>query len=442
MRRFWQFGLAALCVMCVGLLVPYGQLLDLATLASQEFLGNIFSADDSSTSIQARAKDIPVKNLTEMLTYANPEAKAFAAQALGQRAEFAATPALIQALNDTRPFRDRHTKEEASLAGMSRDALVAILKAQINRQPENISVLAQFFTAAERGTPLERKSIVEILGEVKEPLARPLLLDMAKEPDREIGAAAGNAVAKIESQPKEGEASIELAHRQVRMALSAGVLAIFLLASMGYRLVRGANRSLALLSIVPTFLIGGFGAVIASDYLTGEVDSSSIDRAIQNRDLRALRTINYHDRAQYPGDSYVARYLLGRCDEEVIRCLMLLRSVQATDDETVTKLTERRTHWVLSRFIGYSLGSRRLDDVINSKDPQIRMAVASALGGLAVRNDDITAALTRLAGDENEDVRKAAEKYLSGLKQHPIWTSYSADSLEPVRTRGKGRPEL
>jgi len=377
-----------------------------------------------------------------MLTYANPEAKAFAAQALGQRADFAATPALIQALNDTRPFRDRHTKEEATLAGMAAEALVAILKAQINRQPENISVLTQFLTTAERGTPQERKSVIEILGEVKEPLARPLLLDIAKEPDREIGTAAGNAVVKIESKPKESEGSIELAHRQVRMVLSAGVLAIFLLAAMGYRLVRGPNRSLVLLSIVPISLVGAFGAVIASDYFAGEVDSSSIDRAIGNRDLRALRAINYHDPAQYPGDSYVARYLLVRCDEEVIRCLLSLRSVQVTDNEPVTQLTDRRMHWVLSRFIGSNLGSRRLDDIIASKDPKIRMAVASGLGGLSVRNDEITAALTRLAGDENEGVRRAAERFLADLKRYPIWTSYSADGPEPGRTRGKGRPEL
>lgn len=439
MRRLWRLILPALLVACIALVLPYGPALELATLASGEFLGSIFASDDSSSDIQARTKDIPVKNLTEMLTYANPEARSFAAKALAYRSEAGAVPELIQALNDTRPFRDRRTKDETSLAEISKEALTGILKAQITKEPENIALLAKFFTAAERGALPERKSVIEILGEIREPLARQPMLDIVAERNRELSEPARRSLAKIDSQAMENDEIGNLARRQVRMAVASALLMALLIGSVGYRLIKGLHRDLAFLSIVPIFLLGSFGAVILSDYSRGEVDKHSIDAAVQNQDLKTLRAINYHDSARYPGDSYVARYLLRRCDEEVIRCLMLLPSVQATDDETVTKLTDTRKRWVLARFIGSNLGSPRLDALLNSGDADVRVAVASTLGTLAVRNDYITAALTRLAGDANERVRSAAEKALARVGKYPIWASYSPEGREQDLTKG-GRP--
>jgi len=131
--------------------------------------------------------------------------------------------------------------------------------------------------------------------------------------------------------------------------------------------------------------------------------------------------MNYHDYTSYPGDSFVVSHLLRSCNEDVIRCLIALPSVQATDDETAGKNTDARARWVMARFTASNLGAPRLEALVNSPDSQVRGSLASVLGKLGVRNERINDLLTRLIKDENPSVRKAAEQSLARVQSDPVW---------------------
>jgi HEAT repeat protein len=439
MKKLLQIALCLLLLICGALTVPYVPLWEIGIVASNEFLGGSFSGDHSAKDVRTRSKDLSVKDLKEMLTHANPDASAFAAKALALREEASALPELIQGLNNTRPFRERATREETSTAAVSKAAIITILKAQIRKQPENIALLTPLFTAAERGTAPERKAAIEILGELKEPLAKPLLEESVAERDRDLSGAARQALAQIDAQGTESEQSAALANWQMRLILVAGLLGAALLVASVFRLIRGEQRRLALLSIAPIFLLGSFGAVIFIDHSRGIVSAEHLDAALRGKNLWELRTILYHEASPYPGDSYVARQLLTRFNEDMFGSFLSLPSVQSTDYDVFTKLADSRQEWILSRFLVANLDSPKLRALLSSKDKDVRRVTASTLGKLGIKNEQIIGALTLLAGDSNERVKKTAEEALAKVNRNPVWTPTYGPKIPGSNLSGAGR---
>ena len=190
------------------------------------------------------------------------------------------------------------------------------------------------------------------------------------------------------------------------------------------RLREKSPSQLIALSMAPILLVGSFAAIIAADFFEGRIDARHVDLAVRHRDLVALKTMNYHDRTTYPADSYVASHLLKSCNEDVIRCLLALPSVQTTDAEIAVKNIDARTQWILARFIVSNLGAPRLEALVNGPDAQIREILASVLGKLGIRNEHIVEALTRLSKDQNPRVRKTAEASLARVRSNPVWEAY------------------
>jgi len=409
-------------------LIPYGPLSDTATLAYREFIGDLFASDGYASDIEARSKNIPLKDLTEMLTYANPIARTFAVKALAYRGDRAAMPDLIQALNDTRPFRDPHTRDETSLAEISKASLAGMLKAQITKEPENVGLLGPLFAAAERGSQSERKSVLEIMGELREPLARPLILEISSERDAELGNASRMSLAKMDTLGLENTGYPEIDGRQVRLILACALMMVLLFWSVLRRCRDGSPTKAIFLSVLPLVLVGSFGIVIISDHFKGEISEQRLGAAVRDQDMIALRTMNYHDHAPYPGDSYVAQQLLRMCNEEVIRSLILLPSVQTTDDVTATTMTDTRKRWIFARFVASSFGTPKLAALVSNSDVEIRATVATVLGRLGVRNEHIADALTRLSMDANDRVKRTAEEGLARIKGYPVWLGYAPAS--------------
>lgn len=427
MGRLRQLVLCTCVVVCIGLLIPYSPILDTATLAYREFVGDLFGVGGPRIDVQARAKDASVDSLKEMLTYANPEARAFAARALVYKGERAALPNLIQSLNDTRPFREPYTRVETSLAEISKTAITDIVKAQIAGEPENIGFLIPLFTAAERGSQSERRSVVEIFGELKEPLARQLMVQISAERDGELGKISETSLAQMDSLGSGNFSSSEIDDRQVRIAFGCALMMVLLFWSIFSRFREGLQTRAIFLSALPLALLGSYGAVIISDHSKGEISEQRVDAAIRDQDLISLRTMNYHDYTTYPGDSYVAQRLLRICNEDVIRCLILLPSVQTTDNVISIAMSDTRKRWILARFVAASLGTPKLAALATNSDAEIRATVTTVLGRLGVRNEHITASLTRLSQDPNERVRKMAEGALARVAQYPVWLGYTSD---------------
>lgn len=428
MGRLSRVAVGICFLLCIGLLIPYSPLFEAAVSAYNEFVGSWYASEDSTSSIEARSKNVSVKDLTEMLAYANPAAKAFAAKALVYKQDRGAFPALIQALNDNRPFRDQSTCAETSLAELAKASLTELLKAQISREPEQIGLMLPLFTAAERGTPAERQAIVQILGEIREPLANGLLREAAADRDAELAATARASLGKIDSSAFGNEKSVELDARQMRVAAACALMIALLLGSVFSRLRQGLQANITILSVVPIILLGAFGALVLTDHFEGEISDQRIAHAVRSRDLVALRAMSYHDTATYPGDSQVAQFLLRTGNEEVLRCLIMLPSVQTTDSSSATEMTQTWRRWILGRFVAANLGTPRLAALLKAPDWETRASVAMALGKLGVRNDHVSEALNLLSQDSNERVKKSAEESMARVKSFPVWLGYAVPS--------------
>jgi HEAT repeat protein len=93
------------------------------------------------------------------------------------------------------------------------------------------------------------------------------------------------------------------------------------------------------------------------------------------------------------------------------------------------KNTEAISQWILSRFIASNLGAPDLEALLNSPDPQTRLMLASALGKLGVRNEQIIAALTHLTKDNDPQVRKTAEESTARVRGYPAWMDHARRRL-------------
>ncbi len=407
-------------LLCIALLVPYRMLINTSVTTQLESVRELFPSGASDSDSKARAKNISFQKLKEVLTSSDPGVRGFAAKMLGYKDDPATVPALIQSLNDNAPFRDAKGSE-TTVSDISRAALAQILKRQISRKPEDLSLLLPFFAAAEQGNPVQREKVIEILGLIREPLLKQLLLGIHAEDNPEFGKVSTEALAEIDSHTIANTFYENVRAGQIQFAFICAIIILLLLCAIGWRLRDRSNTGLILLSLAPLVLVGLFGAIVATDFSKGKLNGERIDLAIMNQDLIALKTMLYHDYVPYPGDSYVARHLLRSCDENVIHCLIALRSVQSTDDETAVKNTEAISQWILARCIASNLGAPNPEALLNSLDPQIRLVLASALGKLGVRNEQIIAALTHLGRDDDPQVRKTAEESMSRVRGNPAW---------------------
>ncbi len=414
-------------VLCLALLIPYGLLVN-TRITAPKFSGDFLSLEDSDSDIKARAKDIPVKDLEKMLASPDAEDRKFAVRALGFKDDRTAISALVQSLNDNLPFRELRTGKETYISEISKTALTQILKKQISEHPEDVGILIPLFDAAEKGDPLQRRAVIEVLGRIREPLSKRLLLGASAEDEQGLRQVAVESLAKIAGLTTENTWYKTVRSWQIQMVLISAIMILLLLWVAGRRLRERSRGELIALSIAPILLVGSFAAIIAADIFKGSISAQHIDSAVRHRDLVALKTMNYLDDTSYPGDSYMANHLLKSCNEEVISCLVALPSVQTTDDENAVKNTEARAQWILARFTASNLGAPRLEALVNSPDAQIRRALASVLGKLGVRNEHIIDSLTRLTNDQDPRVRKAAEESLASVRSKPEWEEYPGPS--------------
>ena len=165
---------------------------------------------------------------------------------------------------------------------------------------------------------------MEILGEIKEPLATPLLSDISVRSEAELQEAARGALAQINSSGLENRTYLLLRRSQLTNVLGSALLIGLLLSWIFGRIRKGVDTQLLLLSVVPIALVGGMSWMVAGDFREGIVDNRSLGRAIANRNITALKTMNYHDYTVYPGDSYVARRLVSIGDDKVISAIVML----------------------------------------------------------------------------------------------------------------------
>ncbi len=405
----------------MALLIPYRMLINTSVTAQLEFVREFLFLGASGSDLKARAKNIPMQNLKEMLASSDPDVRGFAAKMLGYKDDPSAVPVLIQSLNDNVRFRNSITTNETSVSSISAAALVQILKRQISRKPEDLSLLLPFFAAAEQGTPLQREAVIEILGQIREPLLKQLLLGIPAEHTSGLNQVSTKALAQIDSQTIGNTFYENVRAEQIQFIFICAIIILLLFCAIAWGLREQSKTGLILLSLAPLVMVGLFGAIVVVDFSKSKVNDQCIDLAVGNQDLGALKTMLYHDCVSYPGDSYVAGHLVRSCDENVIHCLIALRSVQSTDDETAVKNTDPISKWILARCIAFNLKAPGLEALVNSPDPQIRLALASVLGKLGVRNEQIIAALTLLAKDKDPQVRKTAEESMSRVRGNPVW---------------------
>ena len=360
-------------VLCMALLIPYRMLINTSVTAQLEFVREFFFSGASGSDLKARAKNTPMQNLMEMLASSDPDVRGFAAKMLGYKDDPSAVPVLIQSLNDNVRFRNSITTNETSVSDISGAALAQILKRQISRKPEDLGLLLPLFAAAEQGTPLQSEAVIQILGQIGEPLVKQLLLGISAEHASGLNQASTKALAQIDSETIGNTFYGNVRAGQIQFIFICAIIILLLLCAIPWRLREQSKTGLILLSLAPLVMVGLFGAIVAVDFARGKVNDRRIDLAVGNQDLVALKTLFYHDHVSYPGDSYVARYLVRSCDENVIHCLIALRSVQSTDDEAAVKNTDAISQWILARCIASNLGAPGLEALINSPDPQIRL---------------------------------------------------------------------
>jgi len=369
------------------------------------------------------AAQLSLQDLKSLLVSGSPALQITALQALGDRADYAVIPHLVKLLNSASSLSPDDTTAPISLAQLSKECLVRIVSGRMVRDPTNVALLIPFFSSAADGTVMERKAVIEILGDTREPLAVPLLERIADK-DRELTLrqAARASLAKIRSQDVEIKGYRELQANQVQILVAMTSMVILLLGSMLAGLRKGTDRRFVLLLLVPALVCGGFAWIAGAACWRGSIQTQSIDDMISRGDVVALRIMNYEEYTIFSWDSYVARRLVTLGNEQVIRAVTRVTTLEPDDFDYLKNTVNVRSQWILSRIVASRLGTPDFDRLLKSTDPHVRLTVATMLGRLMIRNTQITRALEALQGDSDEAVRSKAAEAIRQVRQYPEWS--------------------
>jgi len=368
----------------------------------------------------AYAAQLNLQDLKSLLVSGSPALQITAFQALADRADYEVVPHLVKLLSSTSTLVPDGAKEPIPLAQLSKDCLRRIVSTRIARDPINVGLLKPFFSSATDGTFMERQAVIEILGDIREPLAIPLLTGIVDtESDPALREAARDALAKINSDKVHAEGYGEIQANQVQIMLVMAAMVILLLGSMVAGLRRGTDRRLALLLLVPVLVCGSLAWVAGAECWRGIIQTRTIDDAVRRGDVVALRSMNYEEYTVYPWDSYVSRRLVKLGNEQVVRAVTKVATLEPDDFDHLKDTLNVRSRWILSRIVGTQLGTPEFERLLKNADPHVRLTLATILGKLMIRNTHITRALEVLQRDQDETVRSSAEEAMRQLRQYP-----------------------
>ncbi|MEJ2716392.1 MAG: HEAT repeat domain-containing protein [Deltaproteobacteria bacterium] len=315
-----------------------------------------------------------------MLSSSNSMARAYAIQEIAKRGDPAVETELIRLLNDSSPVQLSEGLKQTRVAELAKTALVHIMRLRIWQAPDNIGLLVPYLKAAITGGLGERQAIIEILGELKEPMARQSLVKMASDPNPLIRQAVADALAKLELEKPRFMNSVM--RRKIELTLTACLVIMTgcaLWAGVTFKFDRAHLRT-SLLSVIPVVLLAWIVSLIVLDFSIGVADERAIDSATTQRDIVALKAMNYQHITYYPGDSYVAQCLVKKGTEDTVHCLTHLLDAAPDDIPGYTKILSDRSRWILSRIIGIIQTLTRLT---NDRDEEVRKKATEALAKAA-----------------------------------------------------------
>lgn len=381
---------------------------------------DILSAQEPASDILFPTRKLRSNDLRIMLSSSNSVARAYAIQEIAKRGDLSAETDLIRLLKDSSPVQLSKGLQQTRVAEVAKTALVHIIRLRIWQAPDNIGLLVPYAKAAITGGLRERQAIIEILSQLKEPMARQLFAKMTADPNPLIRQAATDALANMELEKPRFLASV--IGRKMDLTLTASLVIM-----MGCALWAGVTSKsgrtrlrISLLAVIPVVLLGWIISLIVLDFSMGIADERAIDSAIRHRETVALKAMNYQHITHYPGDSYVAQFLVKKGTEDTVQCLAHLLDAAPDDNPGYARILRDRSRWVLSRIIGTRLGTPELKELAESGHPEVRATVAEYLGRLKVRNHAIIDTLTRLTNDKDEEVRKKAIEALAKAARSPV----------------------
>jgi hypothetical protein len=415
-------GWFSLLVACVVITLPReNQFLELYREAVRFATEDILGMGSDGANAPAYTRNLPLIELKHMLASESPGIRASAVQAMGERQEQEVFTALAQLLNDTEVVRIG--EKQVSISQLSKQSLSRFIRTRITQQPGNIAILIPYLSGIQQGTPLQRSSFIEIVGEIREPLARPLLVNVAQsEPDLLVQSAAKRALARIDSHAIDSDVYRELRANQRRVGFIMICLTCVLVLFMLYHLAKGEKRRLGFLALIPVLICGGFAVLASVEHWRGRLDAAAVDTAIRSGNVMIVRTAAYHDQTEFPGDSYMARHLVQMNGASALKTLNATLMPEPDDLDSLRHMTETRQAWILSRILGLRLGTPELQNLILNTDPETKLAILTAVDKLMVTDHEIIAVLKLLENDEDEQVKNKAAEVIARSRNYTTWS--------------------
>jgi HEAT repeat protein len=386
------------------------------------------SGESGSGNVPEHIRSMEVQDLESLLTSRNTLAVAYAVQETGNRHLTSATTQLIKQLNNNGRLRFPGAEKSTSITQLSEIALGSIVSNQIERNPGDIAILRPLFEAARIGTLSERVGAIGVLGRIREPLAIPLISEIADRGDGRLQESATQAVAEFRQPQKNDWVAAVLCRSETTYLAGLCIIIAVALGTTFNRIRLRAPAKSVLLLCIPAILVVWITLLAGIDFSMSVAVDDTIDEAVREEKLMSLKAMLYDDPVPYPGDSYVARHLVKDGSDRVVSCMAQLPSAGPDDDGTYGEFLAKRIDWILSRVVSTRLGNRTLDELLDSNLTGVRAALAISLGKLGVKNGVVLGALERLSLDPDEGVRKNATKALTLAKKKPTWSWWEADS--------------
>lgn len=387
-----------------------------------QILGDVAILDAESLSSQNAQKEFSDAELKKSLLSVDTAARLTAIDKIVEKKDSSFIPLLVKLFNDSTPAESSTGPETLTISDTARVAITKLTRDVIISSPENLRNLIPLFESTSKGSRAEKLGVIEVLSELREPLALALLQDMAVDSsDIEISRKAGAALVHLRGQRELGSHFQKLSSQRASLLYLIAGLSLLL----GFCLVWGIYRR-------SDFRLVGLGAIalamnIGLAFLVnteanrgGTISEESVRAAVSAKDSLAIRTMIYSENAQYPADSFVCQELARTCDIRVLEVLNGINQIEPDDLPNFRRLLDTSSRWVAARLIALNASKQCMEVMIASANPSHCLELVKVVNNLQVTNDGLERVLIMLSKRQFDECSQAASKSLSALKKKPV----------------------
>lgn len=384
---------------------------------------DIYSLRGEEVVPATRPKDRSTSELKQDLLSFDTETRHQAIAKIVEKKDTSFIPLLIKLFNDVSSVDSGDAGQKVTTADVAQEALARLYRENVIRDPGNLRIFIPLFDAASRGTRPEQLHSIQLLADLKEPLALKLLNDLSKNSsDKAVIIAASKALKEFDEGSLRNARFESINSRQTTLLSLIVFTCVLLGLFVVWIIVRSFDARQIMLTLLAISISLGMAILVNAEIeRVAGLAPGSIRGAATGGHPILIRSKIYAENSQYPGDSLVSQEMVKICDIRTLKSLGMVSETEPDDLPNYRRLLETSRNWIASRLIFFNLDKPCLEDIFRNADEQLCDEIIRAIDKSGVSSDRLLELLSILSSSEKHDCSENIFRCYENMKKRPAW---------------------